>query len=199
MTNSIEVWDRQRQAVFEESVPHSRVQRFLYSNIFGRLLLSTVLKRRVTNFLGGLYFGSGLSVDRIRPFVKSFGIDMSQFEETEYPSFNAFFARKFKDGEREFPTDPYTFPAFAEGRCLAFERISPTQTFPVKGYDLTPQAILGKSEQAEAFRHGPCLIVRLAPGDYHRYHYPDSGRHIGDDDLPGSLHSVSPFARARRG
>ncbi|MEM7263054.1 MAG: phosphatidylserine decarboxylase, partial [Planctomycetota bacterium] len=38
----------------------------------------------------------------------------------------------------------------------------------------------------------------LCPTDYHRYHYPDSGRHVGMFDLGGSLHSVNPIALAKK-
>lgn len=47
---------------------------------------------------------------------------------------------------------------------------------------------------ADRFIGGALAIVRLCPADYHRYHFPASGRISAAKDLPGALHSVNPIA-----
>lgn len=196
--STISVWDRQANEVRTEEICAEKWLRFAYESSFGRLLTNLFGKRRSLNWLAGLYFSSPLSVEKIKGFIRDQKIDMSDFEEREFNSFNDFFARRMKPGVRSWPTEPWLFPAFAEGRYLAYDKVDPLQTFPVKGHDLTARALLADGDQAEAFRGGPVLIARLAPRDYHRFHYPDSGRHIGDVDIPGSLHSVNPIALQTR-
>jgi phosphatidylserine decarboxylase len=90
-------------------------------------------------------------------------------------------------------------PAFSEARYLAFERIELEQSFPVKGQHLTPEAVLGDRELATGFEGGPLLLARLAPVDYHRFHFPDDGSVVFERRVPGRLHSVHPFALRHRG
>jgi phosphatidylserine decarboxylase len=49
------------------------------------------------------------------------------------------------------------------------------------------------------FDGGPGFIARLCPVDYHRFHFPDSGKVISETRLTGPLHSVNPVALAARG
>lgn len=192
--STISIWDRQAQEVRGEEICAEKWLRFAYQKGVGRTLTQLFGKRRSLNWIAGLYFSSPLSVAKIKEFIRDQKIDMSDFEERDFKSFNDFFARRMKPAVRSWPSEPWSFPAFAEGRYLAYERVDPLQSFPVKGHDLTARALLADGDQAEAFRGGPVVIARLAPRDYHRFHYPDSGRHIADVDIPGHLHSVNPIA-----
>ncbi len=190
--------DRATGREFEEKVYGEGALRFLYGGAVGRLVAGLFLKRRIVNWMLGQYWSSPLSLDRVKRFIRDFELDLSDFEVEEWNSFNHFFARRFKDGARTFCDTPWEFPAFAEGRFLAFDKVDATTSYPVKGIYLRPKEILGRGDQAEAFIGGPLMIARLCPTDYHRYHYPDSGRHIGMFDIPGSLHSVNPIALATK-
>jgi phosphatidylserine decarboxylase len=85
-------------------------------------------------------------------------------------------------------------PAFVEARYLAWEEASPRMAFPVKGRYLTVDALLGGRTWAAEFLHGPVIIARLAPQDYHRVHFVDSGRIVEHYHIEGPLHSVNPVA-----
>jgi phosphatidylserine decarboxylase len=123
---------------------------------------------------------------------------MEDFEDRRWQSFNDFFIRRFRPGARQMVAEPHRMPAFAEARYLAFPEITPAIEFPVKGTHLTPAAVLGDPALAAQFSGGPLLLARLAPVDYHRFHFPDSGRVIEERHIPGRLHSVNPIALARR-
>ncbi len=196
-SNSIEYWDPEAGELKSEQIFAEKWLRRGYESGLGRLIVGLFLKRRLFHFLAGFYYDSGFSLDKVDRFIREYNLDLSDFEESEYGCFNDFFTRRFKPGARKFCEKPWEFPAFAEGRYLGFERVEATQTYPVKGYDMTASAILGSREQAEAFLGGPVLVARLAPTDYHRFHYPDSGRHIGMEDIGGGLHSVNPIALAQ--
>jgi phosphatidylserine decarboxylase len=108
-----------------------------------------------------------------------------------------FFIRKFKPGLRPFPEDSTVLGAPAEARYLAFSDSSVPLTLPIKGLQLDPLALLGNTPQKEAFRRGPCLLARLCPVDYHRFHFPDSGMITHQHMETGKLHSVNPLALKR--
>jgi phosphatidylserine decarboxylase len=136
-------------------------------------------------------------------FVRSQGIRMEEFEHSEYRSFNDFFVRKFRAGARTFTMDRSVLPAFAEARYLAFSQVTPDLRFPVKGTSMAASPMLAVPREAGIdpgrFRGGPLLIARLCPADYHRYHYPDSGRTADTWTVHGRYHSVNPIALAALG
>src|SRR3954465_4167884 len=95
------------------------------------------------------------SARKIKPFVEKHKIDMSEFEQVDYSSYNDFFIRKFRSGARSFPVEPEKMGAFAEARYFGWEALEKTQKFPIKGHSLDPEQILGKSGRAAAFIGGP--------------------------------------------
>jgi phosphatidylserine decarboxylase len=137
------------------------------------------------------YQSTGRSARQIAPFVREYHIDMSEFEPVQYRSFAEFFDRRFRAGVRKFPSAPGEMGAFAEARYLAWNRLDPGQEFPVKGFSLNAEEILGKAQRARPFIGGPVLLARLAPVDYHHVHYPDHGMTLDQDRLGGRLWTVN--------
>jgi phosphatidylserine decarboxylase len=132
-------------------------------------------------------------------FIRKFRIPMGEYQEKEFTSFNDFFIRKFRPDARPFTQVSGELPAFAEARYYAFASTGPGQEFPVKGMSLSAEVMLGSAERARPFVGGPCLLARLCPVDYHRFHYPDDGTTIEQLRLPGRLHSVNPVALRYKG
>jgi phosphatidylserine decarboxylase len=172
--------------------------RWAYQTSLGQKLVDMILARSWVSRLYGAYQSSRPSRGKIRPFIRSFGIQMDEFESGPFGSFNDFFIRPFKPGARPFVQDPHVMPAFAEARYLAFDRIQADQQFPVKGKFLSARALLGDSPWVRRFEGGPLLLARLCPTDYHRFHFPDSGRVIESYRVHGKLHSVNPVALQAR-
>ncbi len=152
-----------------------------------------------SRFYGALQ-SSTLSHHKIDGFVKEFQIPMAQYESGPFASFNDFFIRKFKTGQRPFSNSPNDMSAFAEARYLGFASVSDSTSFPVKGAHLNPQKILSSNAHSvdakliSKFADSPALIARLCPVDYHRFHFPDSGETLQQVKLGGKLHSVNPTA-----
>jgi phosphatidylserine decarboxylase len=192
-------WDRAAGRFADEAIYGGRALRWLYGSRLGFFLARTVLARRAVSRAAGWYYSRSASRRRIAPFVERFRIDLDEFEPAAYRSFNEFFTRRFRAGRRPFASPPDVLPAFAEGRYLVFDSVSAADALPVKGAHLAPEAILGGRPEAKRFEGGPVAIARLCPLDYHRFHYPDRGRTVASYRIPGSLHSVNPFAlRAKR-
>ena len=196
---TLRIYDRQGGKTTEEKIYGEAGMRFLYENFFGRTLESTFLSHAWFSKLYGAYQNSGLSSGKIPQFIQDFKIPMGDYEPGPFASFNDFFIRKFVSGKRSFETAANRFSAPAEGRYLAFPRIDAATPLPVKGATLNGPALLGSSPEMRRFDGGPGFIARLCPVDYHRFHFPDSGKIVSEKRIAGPLHSVNPVALAVRG
>lgn len=190
----IRIWNRTESREEIEKVYGNEWVKRLYGTRFGQWVTDRFLSRRLISTFIGYYESSTFSRSKINRFISEFSIPMSEFEEGPFSSFNEFFIRKFKPGQRPIISDPSVMPAFAEARYLGFEKVDLDRTYPVKNLLLTPARLLGGEERAQPFVGGPMLIARLCPTDYHRFHFPDSGRIRTHDRLPGAFHSVNPLA-----
>jgi len=194
----IHVWNRHKQREDIEQVLGDRWIRWAYGTPQGRFLTHHLLARKFVSQLMGLWNSTSRSAQGISSFIKDFHIPMEEFDTTTpYRTFNEFFIRRFKPDARPFTPAPHELPAPAEARYLAWDEISPSQTFPVKGQHLAANALLGK-QYAEPFARGPLLLARLCPVDYHRFHFPDDGRILESYRQRGRLHSVNPWALAAK-
>lgn len=132
----------------------------------------------------------------IRPFAEKYAIDLNEFEKQpqEYKHFNDFFYRKFKPDFRPICKDPETLCFPCDGRYLGFQHINDTQKFFIKGGSFNLRQLLRDEAMAEHFQNGTCVISRLAPVDYHRFHFPCDGIPNAARLINGFLYSVSPVA-----
>ena len=84
--------DRQGQVV-RELEGQNQLLKKLYSTSIGRCALKILVSPFITH-LGGFYMSSPLSKTSIPSFIKNNSIDMIQYEEKKYKSYNDFFTRK---------------------------------------------------------------------------------------------------------
>lgn len=197
--NSIQIYDRKNQTQTTELVFGEKPMRALYGNPIGRFLANTVLSGTGFSRAYGSFQSKPGSVKAIPNFVRQFAIPMEEYEEKKYESFNDFFIRKFRPGQRVFDPNPTHLPAFAEGRYFGFERIEESTPLPIKGATLNIRKLLGDRPETQSFHGGPGFIARLCPVDYHRFHFPDSGKSAFRERLKGPLHSVNPIALEVKG
>eukprot|EP00397_Hematodinium_sp_SG-2012_P005614 GEMP01005635.1.p1 GENE.GEMP01005635.1~~GEMP01005635.1.p1 ORF type:complete len:783 (+),score=141.55 GEMP01005635.1:148-2496(+) len=84
-------------------------------------------------------------------------------------------------------------------RLMVFETLDSVNTFWIKGNKFTldtlaPGIFVRGVPASSAFAHGSFMIARLAPQDYHRFHWPVGGT-IGNTTFHhGQLFSVNPLA-----
>jgi len=198
----IQIFNRYENKMDIEKVYGDGMVKFAYGNPIGRLLGPFIASKMFSRRYGKAQ-DSAKSAQKVAPFIKNFHIDIEQYEkgsltnnpiETSYQSFNEFFIRKFKEGQRTFTTNDNEMGAFAEARYFGHESMSDELTIPVKGSMLRAVDLIGDSELAQDFIGGPLIIARLCPVDYHRYHYPDDGKTLKSYTIAGDLHSVNPLA-----
>jgi phosphatidylserine decarboxylase len=146
------------------------------------------------DWLVALWQNTRWSARKIKPFVRKYKIDMSEFEPGPFKSYADFFDRRFLPGKRSFPSDPAQMGAFGEARYFGWKRLDPAMAFPVKGAALEPATLLGGKERVAPFTDGPVILARLSPVDYHHLHFPDCGYIRDEAQIGGRLWTVNPPA-----
>jgi phosphatidylserine decarboxylase len=138
--------------------------------------------------------GGGLTTALIRWFVGRYGVNMAEAAEpdiTRYASFNDFFTRALKPGERPLATSELVSPV--DGAISQFGAIEGDQIFQAKRHRYTTTALLGgDAALAAPFMGGHFATLYLSPKDYHRIHMPCAGRLVRMVHVPGELFSVNP-------
>ena len=168
---------------------------FLYCTIPGRLLLKLLVKPSVSK-LAGFFMNRRVSTIFVKSFIKRNNIQMEEYVETEYKSFNDFFTRQVKKEHRPLPTGAADFFAPCDGKLTAYT-ITDDSKFKIKNSVYDVFDMLDDKTPACEYINGVCLIFRLTPDDYHRFFYIDNGEIEYHKKIKGVLHTVRPISHAR--
>lgn len=164
----------------------------LYGTVYGRCVLK-VLTQPIISKIAGSFLDTKLSCFLIKGFIKNNNIDMSQYEETDYVSYNDFFTRKVKKELRPINMDKDVLIAPSDGRVSVYD-INEDSSFMVKDTLYNVETITRSKKAADIYKNGKFVIVRLCVDNYHRYCYIDNGRKTKNKFIPGVLHTVNPIA-----
>lgn len=178
----------------QEKVVGERAVRWIYGTALGRASLHALFKRAIFSRLLGHVQDSPRSARGLAGFVAEYGINMEEAERPieSYESFNDFFTRRLKPWARPICSEPH-FALPSDGRHSAWQDASELRGGYIKGQPFDLAALLDDPELAERYRHGGLLISRLAPVDYHRFHFTASGLPEAPVEIGGALASVSPY------
>ena len=199
---SIKLFNIQKGEFENENVCAESFMRFLYGTQIGKLTIWAIFKRLFFSRLCGCWADSTRSRKSIMKFIADNKIDILECKNppSTYKTFNDFFTRELADGKRPIAepenANVVSFPS--DGRHLLIENISQQETFYAKGTKFNLAGFLGDEKLASRFENGTMLISRLAPVDYHRFHYPISGEIVARKLINGKLFSVSPIALSKR-
>lgn len=189
--------------VREERVYGGKWIQLLYGTFLGRAISAFIAAPPISRFYGWLQ-DRPRSKRKVQPFIEQFEINMNDFLPEEgrttddpYSTFNAFFTRRVTEQARPFAQGG-EFPAPCDARYFAYASLNDDVSIPVKGSFFKASALLNHPEWNGVFDQGPGFIARLCPVDYHRFHFPDSGRVLASWRIAGALHSVNPWALAFR-
>ena len=164
----------------------------LYGCAAGRILLKPLTKPGLSR-LAGWFLSRKISCFLIKPFIRSNNIDMEQFEETEYPSYNEFFSRKIRPGARVIDETPEHLISPCDSKLTVLP-IDPERRFTLKHTEYTVASLLKNEELANDYTGGYAMIFRLTVDDYHRYCFFDDADKEEQVRIPGALHTVNPIA-----
>ena len=191
--------NRQTGEIVSETIFSEGTLRWFYEDPIGAKVFTYALNNQVFWWLYGKWQDGPWSRSKIKPFVNQYGINVEEAELPlhQYRSFNAFFSRRLKPDARPWSTESELFCAPSDGKVLVYPQLEEGTRLPVKGSYITLESLLTCQNSAKSYHGGSALIVRLAPVDYHRFHFPDDGKAGPAKKIKGRYHSVNPIALAK--
>lgn len=165
------------------------VTKWLYTTVTGRTLLKKLIEPK-WSVLMGKFMDSSLSKFMIKLFIYKNNIDLSDYKNENWNSFNDFFTRKIKEGRRSINIDKNAFIAPCDGLLTVYDT---DDALEIKGVKYSLSELLRNKRLAKKFEGGKCLVYRLTPTHYHRYCYLDDGVKTKNVFIPGLLHTVQPI------
>lgn len=193
---SIDFIERKSGEIQQEIVPGEKWLQWLNHNPLGKLALHSIVKRKFLSQWYGRRMDTPASRSRISTFVNNLPIDMSEalLPVQDFKTFNEFFVRKLKPESRPINENPDVIVSPADGKVMAFNEFQRMDTFFAKGQEFSLDDFLQSPSLREKYNNGALMIIRLAPVDYHRFHFPADGRISASKLIDGSYYSVSPYA-----
>lgn len=199
----IEYIDRETGMKVTESVMGNGALKFAYETLLGRTLWPVLFGSKLISAIMGAYYDSPRSKKAISSLASIPGCKAEEAEKSisEYSSFNEFFTRHLKGGARPIG-DGVVSPA--DGRLMLYLNADENLPFPLKGATRSLKEVFlgtampsgedGYPSSTSTSRYD-IAVIRLAPVDYHRFHFPTDGEIEGDTAvIPGKYHSVNPIA-----
>ena len=190
--------DRETGQIQIENVYGEKWLDWLYHNPVGEATLWTIAKRKIVTSLYGDEMEKPASANKITPFVKEYKVDLRIAQQQSFKSFNDFFIRKLKPEARPIVADSLAVASPADGKILAYENVSKSD-FYIKGFRFNVDSFLVNTELAKKYENGSMIVFRLAPPDYHRYHFPVRGTTASSNiKINGDYYSVNPLALRKK-
>lgn len=192
----IKYYNRKNKSYEIEKVAGDRYLNWIYSSPIGMRLLELIVKKKLFSSIYGLYVDRKSSRKKINSFIKEFNLDPTSFEKAaeDFASFNDFFYRKLKKEARPIDIDINALISLGDGKLLAYENIDLEKLVQVKGFTYSLKELIKDDITASKYEGGACLILRLCPTDYHRFHFVDGGTCSKEIKIKGAYYSVNPIA-----
>lgn len=158
-------------------------------------LLTELTARKSVSKLAGRVAKSKFSKLFIPHFAKVYNINLEEAEKKwqEYPTLNAFFTRRLKDGLRIIDPHPDTLISPVDALITGVGTIEQGTILNVKGQTYTLKEMLEDEEQEKVYLNGHYAVLYLSPTDYHRIHSPIAGEIIKHVHKSGTYYPVNQF------
>ena len=169
----------------------SKALNFLYGNFLGRLFLRLLITKPISN-LSAVYMNSKFSKHKIKRFVNKNDINMFEYDDRKYKSYNDFFTRKVLSEKRPINTTKDVLISPCDSKVIAYT-IEEDLTLLIKGSYYSIDTLVDKEIMKE-YIDGYALVFRLSTDNYHRYCYIDSGSKGKNFKIKGVYHTVQPIS-----
>lgn len=164
---------------------------FLYNTFIGRIILKLFTTKTFANIVA-LYMNSGLSKHRIKRFINKNDINVYEYDDKKYKSYNDFFIRKVIAYKRPISASKFAFISPCDGKLTAY-KIGDDLTLNIKNSYYSIDTLVD-DKIMEEYAGGYALVFRLSTDNYHRYCYIDSGSKGLNHHIKGVLHTVQPIS-----
>ena len=95
----MKIYNRELKEIVEEVDTNAFSVKLLYNNVLGRIVVKALTKPAISK-LNGKRYSKKSSARKIKKFVLKNNIDMNDYPEKEYKSFNDFFTREILKEKR---------------------------------------------------------------------------------------------------
>ncbi|CDM67226.1 Phosphatidylserine decarboxylase proenzyme 1 [Clostridium bornimense] len=192
----IKIYNRESKSYEIEKVLGENYIKWTYESPIGKSFLNIFLKRKLFSKLYGFFCDSKRSVKKIDNIINEYNINMNESikQSKDFRSFNDFFTRKLHPSARPISKNCNDFVSPGDGRLLAFENIDLENIVQVKGFTYSLKELINDDSIADKYQNGTCLVLRLCPVDYHRFHFVDNGTISSNNKIKGYYYSVNPIA-----
>jgi phosphatidylserine decarboxylase len=190
---AIPLYNRWDNTYETETVYGRRWMDLCYQSPMGRCFTSLLLARRPVSALYGYLQKHPRSRKNIRGFTDQYNVDLTRVITPPggFESFNDFFIRRLKPGQRPIDPDPRRFISPADSRLQVYN-LGTADTIRIKGMNIRLAELLGRRKPP--WHGGTVLVFRLAPCDYHRFGHVADGVQGTVHTVQGNFHSVNPLA-----
>ena len=192
----IKIYNRRAKEYEVENVAGERYIKWSYQSPLGKSATELILKKKLLSRIYGKYCDTKFSAKKISKFVDNFNIDMSISikDIDDFTSFNDFFIRQLTPNSRPIADDKEILISPGDGRLTAYTNIQMNNIVQVKDIKYSLAELIEDNDISKEYEGGTCLILRLCPTDYHRFHFVDSGIPEKTTIIPGNYYSVNPTA-----
>lgn len=192
----IQVYNRKTKSYEEELVAGKRYIEWTYESPVGKNITELIAKKKLFSKVYGMFCDTKFSTNKIQSFIDNFNIDMTMAKKkiNEFSSFNDFFIRELTHEARPVNKDEKILISPGDGRITAYENIDLDNLVQIKGFTYSLKELINDDTVADKYKNGVCIILRLCPTDYHRFHFVDSGIPCENNYIKGSYYSVNPIA-----
>ncbi|OFI04987.1 phosphatidylserine decarboxylase proenzyme [Clostridium acetireducens DSM 10703] len=192
----IKVYNRKNKCYEIEDVAGEKYLNWLYSSTVGMSLLELLIKRKLFSKIYGMFCESKISKKKIYNFVKDFNIDTKNCKKSieEFENFNDFFVRELTPEIRPIDKNKNHFISPGDGRITVYTNINLQNLVQIKGFNYSFSELINNKDLEKQYNKGTCILLRLCPTDYHRFHFIDSGICSSTNKVKGNYYSVNPIA-----
>ena len=176
-----------------------QIQNLLLQEDLNFLLTNRLPRRWLTQWMGRFSkietpWVRNLSI-RVWAFFSE--LDLSEAKKTEFRSMHDCFTRELKDGVRPIDADPLVLASPVDAIVGAYGPVEGTQVFQVKGFPYAIEDLLGPDEDAQDWKDGYFVTLRLTSSMYHRFHAPADCTVEHVRYFSGDTWNVNPIALRR--
>ena len=195
----IKIYNRNTKKYDVENVAGGNYIKWCYESPVGKGLTELLVKKKLFSKVYGIYCDTKLSKKKVSGFIKNFDIDMSicKNDINDFRSFNDFFIRELNENARPIDKDKGTLISPGDGRLFVYNNISINDLVQIKDITYSLSELIQDNDIASEYEGGVCLVLRLCPTDYHRFHFVDYGTCEKTHFIPGNYYSVNPTALER--
>lgn len=189
--------DRRTGALRSDPIYAAPFLDWCYNTAAGNWLTRGLLSRMLVSRLYGWYCRQPWTRTRIASFARAVRADLSELAQPlgSFGSLAEFMTRRIDLSRRPIDSDPRTCVCPADGRVLAYPALAADTRLRIKAGLFDLKALLRDDSLSRRFVGGACAIVRLYLGDYHHFHFPDSGIPREPRVVAGRYYAVTPYPR----